>query len=380
MGVYMKKLTLIGLMLSLIACSDKDGIKPSELTDISRKGEVNVKWTKKLDKAEKAYGYRLIPAFTKGQLFVATQSGSVMALDANTGVQNWQSNLDVEISAGPGISDTVLAVATPEGGVVVMDLDTGSTLWQAQVTSEVLSPPVIDRNKVIVRTQDGRVYGFDIQSGKRDWVFDTNIPNLTLRGNSTPIARGGRLYVGFDNGKVAALDIEDGSVTWIQDVVKSQGKTEIDRIADIDGDIDVVATDLYIASAADKTMSVATESGRVLWSQDLGSVTGVTVSRRSLYLSDNESVVHQLNRADGTQGWTQDSLKNRELTKPSFYLGDLLVGDFEGYIHVLEGDSGEVVSRLRAGDSGYYHSPLVIGDMAYSYNLDGTLTAFSFQE
>lgn len=380
MGVYMKKLTLMGLMLSLFACSDKDGIKPNELTDINRKGEVNVKWTKKLEKSDKAFGYRLIPAFTKGQLFVATQSGTVMALDANTGAQNWQQNLEIEISAGPGISDTVLAVATPEGGVVVMDLDTGSTLWQAQVTSEVLSPPVIDRNKVVVRTQDGRVYGFDIQSGQRDWVFDTNIPNLTLRGNSTPIARGGRLYVGFDNGKVAALNIEDGSVTWVQDVVKNQGKTEIDRIADIDGDIDVVATDLYIASAADKTMSVATESGRVLWSQDLGSVTGVTVSRRSLYLSDNESVVHQLNRADGIQGWSQGDLKHRELTRPSFYLGDLLVGDFEGYVHVLDGNSGDIVSRFRAGDSGFYHSPLVIGDVAYSYNLDGTLTAFSFQE
>ena len=375
----MKNLTILSLLLSLIACADKKDIKPNELTDINRNGAVNVKWKKKLDKADKAYGFRLIPTLAKGQVFVASQSGVVMALDAETGAQKWQQQLDIEISAGPGVSDTVLAVASPEGDVVVLDLDSGTTLWQTHVSSEVLSPPVIDRNKVVVRTQDGRVYGFDIQSGQRDWVFDTNIPNLTLRGNSTPIARGGRLYVGFDNGKVAALNIEDGAVVWVQDVVRNQGKTEIDRIADIDGDIDVVATELYIASAADKTMSVATESGRVLWSQDVGSVTGVTVSRRSLYLSDNESVVHQLNRADGIEGWTQAALKNRNLTKPAFYLGDLLVGDLEGYVHVLNGENGEVMNRFRAGDDGFYHAPVVVGDVAYSYSIDGTLTAFSFQ-
>ncbi len=376
----MKNLTLMGLLLCLMACSDKNEIKPNELTDINRTGAVNVKWKKKLDKADKAYGYRLVPAFIKGQIFVATQSGKVLSLDAVTGAQNWQQELNIEISAGPGVSETVLAVASPEGEVLVLDLDTGATLWRTQVTSEVLSPPVIDRNKVVVRTQDGRVYGFDIQSGQRDWIFDTNIPNLTLRGNSTPIARGGRLYVGFDNGKVAALNIDDGSVTWVQDVVNNQGKTEIDRIADIDGDIDVVATDLYIASAADKTMSVATESGRVLWSQDLGSVTGVTVSRRSLYLTDNASVVHQLNRADGSKGWAQAAMQHRSLSRPSFYLGDLLVADFEGYVHVLDGDSGEIMSRFRAGNDAFYHAPLVIGDVAYSYNIDGTLTAFSYQE
>ncbi|MGJ8663934.1 MAG: PQQ-binding-like beta-propeller repeat protein, partial [Marinicella sp.] len=184
--------------------------------------------------------------------------------------------------------------------------------------------------------------------------------------------------IGFDNGKVAALNILDGSVLWQQNVINSQGKTEIDRIADIDGDIDVVATDLYISSAADKTMSVATESGRPLWSQNIGSVTGVTVSRRSLYLSDNQSVVHQLNRTDGSRGWTQDQLLNRNITKPSFYLGDLVVGDFEGYVHILDGVTGDIINRTRVGDQSFYHAPVVIGDVIYAYNYDGTLTSLQF--
>ncbi len=377
----MKRISMYLFILFLAACGNKkDEVKPNELSDVSEQGTIKTLWKKQLGSSDKAYGYKLIPAENNGNLYVATQAGEVFSFNATTGKINWEARLESEISAGPGVGDTVLVVGGPEGQVVALDIDTGSVLWQTSVTSEVLSPPVIDRNKVVVRTQDGRIYGFSIQTGERDWIFDTNIPNLTLRGNSTPIAKGGRIYIGFDNGKVAALNILDGSVLWQQNVINSQGKTEIDRIADIDGDIDVVATDLYISSAADKTMSLATESGRVLWSQNIGSVTGVTVSRRSIYLTDNQSVLHQLNRTDGSRGWTQDTLLNRNLTKPSFYLGDLVVGDFEGYLHILDGQTGAIINRARVGDEYFYHAPVVVGDVIYAYNYDGSLSAMQFSK
>ncbi len=377
----MKRFPLYLMLLALMACGNKkDEVKPNELVDVTEKGAVKTLWKRQFDASDNAFGYKLIPTEKDDSLFVATQSGKVYSLDAKTGNTQWETDLETEVSAGPGVSDTVLVIGGPEGQVVAMDVDSGSVLWETSVTSEVLSPPVIDRNIVIVRTQDGRVYGFSIQTGNREWSFDTNIPNLTLRGNSKPIAKGGRVYVGFDNGKVAALNILDGSVLWQQNVINNQGKTEIDRIADIDGDIDVVATDLYISSAADKTMSVATESGRALWSQNIGSVTGVTVSRRSLYLTDNLSVVHQLNRTDGSRGWSQDQFLNRNLTKPSFYLGDLVVGDFEGYVHFLDGATGDVINRTRVGDDEFYHSPVVVNDVIYAYNYDGTLSALQFSK
>jgi outer membrane protein assembly factor BamB len=375
----MKRLSVLLLLVLLASCAKKNNeTKPNDLVDISKTGQIKVLWKHQLPAAKEAFGYKLIPAENNGKLFVASQNGEVFSFNAKTGATNWKVNLDTEVSAGPGVSETVLVLGGPEGQVIALDVDSGSLLWQSSVTSEVLSPPVIDRNKVVVRTQDGRIYGFSIQNGERQWIFDTNIPNLTLRGNSTPIAKGGRVYTGFDNGKVAALNITDGSVLWQQNVINSQGKTEIDRIADIDGDIDVVATDLYISSAADKTMSVATESGRILWSQNIGSVTGVTVSRRSLYLSDNQSIIHELNRMDGSRGWTQEQMLNRNLTKPSYYLGDLLVGDYEGYVHVLDGVTGNIINRIKTGDKFLFHAPLVVGDIFYTYNYDGELAAMQF--
>ena len=369
------------LLLALMACSGKkDEIKPNELPKITSQGSINVLWKRKLSEAEDAFGYKLLPAFANGEIFAASQSGRVLSLNAESGAVNWEQDLEIELSAGPGVSDTVIAVGTPEGQVIAMDIDTGSQLWTSQVSSEILAPPVIDRNKVVVRSQDGRVYGFSISNGDRDWVFDTNIPSLTQRGNSTPVAKAGRLYVGFDSGKVAALNIDDGTVLWQQNVVNNQGKTEIDRIADIDGEIGVLATELFISSIADKTMAVAAESGRVLWVQDFGSSTGITVSRRSLFMTDESSVMYQINRSDGSLGWKQDAFLLRKLTRPAYYQGVLVSGDLDGYIHLIDSETGEILNRTKLGSAGFFDTPLVVIDTVYAYNQDGTLSAFQYEQ
>lgn len=376
----MKNFALIILLLSLLACSGKDEIKPNDLADFTPAGGVKIKWKKNLGSANKSFSYQLVPAYLNGSILAANQQGKVFAFDAESGTQQWVVELKQPLSAGPAVSDTIVVVGDAEGAVIALDLQTGDEIWRTKVSSEILSRPIIDRARVIIRSLDGRVYGFDSKDGSRKWVYNSNVPALTLRGNSVPIAKGGLLYVGFDNGSLIALNIEDGTALWKQNVINKKGKTEIDRIADIDGDMAVIATDLYLSSVADKTISVATESGRVLWVQEIGSATGVTVSRRSLFLTDNESVVYNLNRNDGAKNWSQNQLKNRHLTKPAYYLGDVLVGDFDGYIHVLDGETGAVLARFRAGDKGFYHSPLVIGNIAYSYNIDGTLTAFQYDQ
>ncbi len=160
----MKRFSLYLMLLALVACGNKkDEVKPNDLIDVTEQGVVKTLWTRQFESSDKAYGYKLIPAENKGNLFIATQVGEIFSLDAKTGITNWENNLATEISAGPGVGETVLVVGGPEGQVVAMDIDTGTVLWETSVSSEVLSPQVIDRNKVVVRTQDGRIYGFSIQ-------------------------------------------------------------------------------------------------------------------------------------------------------------------------------------------------------------------------
>jgi outer membrane protein assembly factor BamB len=368
---------LLGALL-LSGCNKKSAYKPQELEKITQHGHFQTLWRAKLPKAEKAYGYKLIPAYDDGFIYLAAQNGQVEKRNADSGQRQWQTDTGVELSAGPGVGDGLLAVAGPEGHVLVLDAATGQQQWQKRLGSEILAPPVIADGLLIVRLHDGHVHAFDAHSGQRRWVFDTVIPNLTLRGNSTPLVRAGRVYIGFDNGKVAAIRLQDGSVVWMRTVVDNKGKTELDRIVDIDGDMALVATELYLSSAGNKTMAVATESGNVLWSRDLGSATGVAVSRTHLYLSDLESTLHALNRDTGADIWERSGYANRQLTRPSYYSGQLLSGDLEGWLHVFNAATGTPLARKKFGSKGWFGVPLVVGDAIYLYNKDGTVSAVRY--
>jgi outer membrane protein assembly factor BamB len=356
----------------------KEKFEPAKIQDVIQQGQFKSLWSLKLDEGKKTYGYKLIPFIDNKEVYVASQRGTVKKLATESGNLIWSVNLDMELSAGPGVGSSVLLIGTPEGKVVALDKDTGSQLWAVTLSSEILTPPVVNNQLGIVRAQDGRIYALDIMSGERKWLFDTNIPNLTLRGNSKPVVKAGRIYIGFDNGKVASIKQETGEVIWLQNVVDTKGKTELARIVDIDGDMALIATDLYLSSAVGKTVAVATESGRVMWSQDLGSAAGVTASRSNLYIVDNESNVHALNRSTGTSEWKTSTFKNRMVTKPVFYLGDIIVGDLEGYIHVLDGVSGNTIARKRMGKTHFYSQPVVSGSTLIAYNKDGTLSAFEY--
>lgn len=356
----------------------KKKFEPAKIEKIVQQGKFTKLWTQKLTGGKKSYGYKLVPFIDNKNVFVAGLKGEVTKLNTETGEVVWSVDLSMELSAGPGVGSDILIVGSPEGEVIALDKKDGKQLWTVTLSSEILSPPVIDNQIAIIRAQDGRVYALNSKNGEREWLFDTNIPNLTLRGNSKPVVKAGRIYIGFDNGKVAAIKQETGDVIWLQNVVESKGKTELARIVDIDGDMALIATDLYLSSAVGKTIAVATESGRVMWSKDKGSAAGVTASRSKLFIIDNESNVRALNRSDGTEIWKTTIYKNRLLTKPVFYLGDILVGDLEGYIHVLDGNDGTTIARTQMGKSSFYTQPVGSGSILIAYNKDGTLTAFEY--
>ncbi|HOP22547.1 MAG TPA: outer membrane protein assembly factor BamB [Gammaproteobacteria bacterium] len=368
-------------LLFTISCSSNKKDKkfePVELEKITQQGHFKTLWTKKLDSGDKAFGYELIPFVDGKDVFVADKKGNVLKLDLQNGSTIWSTDLEVELSAGPGVGSDILLLGTPEGQVIALNKETGAMIWKSLLSSEILSPPVIENNMAIVRAQDGKVYALNAENGNREWLFDTNIPNLTLRGNSKPIVRAGRVYIGFDNGKVAAIKQESGDVIWLQSVIDTQGKTELARIVDIDGNMALIATDLYLSSADGKTVAVATESGRVMWSQDVGSANGVTASRTDLFVLDDLSNVHALNRTDGSKKWKTTEYKYRMLTRPVFYLGDIIVGDVDGYIHVIDGTDGKTLARNRMGKDSFYSAPVISGSTVISYNKDGTLTAFEY--
>jgi outer membrane protein assembly factor BamB len=318
----------------------------------------------------------LRPVHRDGAIYVADYKGEISAVDAATGKRLWHFKTDLPFSGGPGVSEALALVGTQDGEVHAFLRDTGTPAWIARVSSEVLAAPVESEGIVVVRCIDGRAFGLDARNGRRIWVYDRSVPLLTLRGNSVPLVRAGTVYMGYDGGELVALRLDDGSLQWEQDVATDEGRTELDRLADLDGQMVYVASDLLVSSFKNRMASMAADSGRLLWFKDISSASGVAVDRTNMALTDTTSHVWLMDRRNGSALWKQDQLENRGVTRPAIYGNFVVAGDFEGYLHWMNLDDGNFAARVKAGGKGLTDGPLVIGDMLVVYTNKGELIAY----
>jgi outer membrane assembly lipoprotein YfgL len=350
---------------------------PAALVSMTNSVPITTLWSTKLGAGFDEQFVKLVPAVAEGRVFSAERKGRVRAFDAASGKLLWETDIEAPLSGGPGFGTGRVLVGTSDAEVVALRADDGALLWRAPVSSEVLSVPQAADGIVVVRTVDGKVFGLRAEDGTQLWVYERHVPVLTLRGISSPMLRHGRVIGGFDNGKLAALELKDGRPLWEVSVAVPQGRSELERMVDIDGDPVVVDDDIYVATFQGGVAAVDAESGQVLWSRELSSFAGIGVDDAYLYITDDESHVWALDRQTGTALWKQDKLHQRALTAPVPYGDYVVVGDFEGYLHWLSKADGHFVARTRVDDEGLIAPPVFTKDVLYVYGAGGVLAALS---
>jgi outer membrane protein assembly factor BamB len=355
---------------------DDDADTPAELVDFEPSLKVGKVWSTKVGSGMDDARRQIRPVYSDGTIYSADYKGAIAAIDAASGRKNWEVKTKLPFSGGPGVSNNLLFMGTENGEVFAFDTTSGSQLWSATVTSEVLAKPVVDDGIVVVRCIDGRIFGLDIDTGRRIWVYDHSVPLLTLRGNSVPLLRAGVVFIGYDGGQVVALKLEDGTLMWEQTLVTVEGRTELDRLSDIDGQLVFVAADLLVSSYKSRLASLTSDSGRLLWFKDVASATGVSVDRVNLALSDKSGNVWMLDRRNGAEFWKQDQLTNRGLTRPVFYGSFVVVGDYKGYLHWFSVEDGTLAARDKVGGDGFTGPPLVVGNTLFVMTQKGEIAAY----
>jgi len=350
--------------------------KPMELADFDAAVGVDRLWRTSVGKGLGKSSSGLRPTFGEGLIWAADHRGRVFGVDPQDGDTVRRFDLDMSLSAGPSIYDDRMLLGTLDGQLLFVDTASGSILRRVQLSSEILAAPLLSDGMIVVRCIDGRVFGLDADTGRRQWVYDRSVPLLTLRGNSPPVIRGGQVFIGHDDGSVTALGLEDGNLLWEQRVGTPEGRTQLDRLADIDGPMIIVGLDLYSASQRGRMASVALDSGRLLWVKEVGSDSGLSVSRTRLVLSDTGDRVWLLDRRSGSTEWTNEQLLRRGVTRPVLHGNYVAVADQEGYIHWLDEDTGNFVARERASKEPPMAAPLVVDGTLYLLDIDGRLTAW----
>jgi outer membrane protein assembly factor BamB len=228
---------------------------------------------------------------------------------------------------------------------------------------------------VVVQSYDGKLRGLDAADGSELWVHDSKLPILTVRGTSTPMIDGRTVFAGFASGKVAAFEIKTGSMRWETRVAIAQGRSEIDRIIDVDGDMLITNNVLYAVSYQGKLVAVDVPSGRKMWQQDASSSVGIDQGFGNIYVSEDTGSVVAFYRSGQGVRWEQPRLENRHLSAPKTVKGYVAVADFEGYVHFLSQVDGRFVGREKIDGKGVRATMLVEGDRLYVFGNSGKLVA-----
>jgi len=388
--MYKRIIAITALAVALSGCSsfknifgnDKDDEKPTdpaELVDFTPSATVTKLWSVSAGKGENRLGVRQGPEVSDGRVFAAAIEGGVRAFDLQTGAAVWSHESDLRLSGGPGVGDGLVVVGSLDGHVIALDAATGTEKWQARVPNEVITAPTIGQGLVLVRSNDGRVTAFDAASGERRWFYNKDLPSLTVRGNASVTLGPGVAFVNNDDGTLSAMSLSDGRLMWSQIVGVPEGRTELDRMADADGPAVLDGTTVFATSYKKETIAIDGPSGRPIWTRDNGGVGGIGLAPGSVVVADPAGIVWALDKSTGAPVWSHTVLARRSLTAPTVQGDYVVVGDFDGYLHWLRLDNGELATRERAGGKALRAKPVVADGILIVQNVDGELTAFRVQ-
>jgi len=364
-----------GLSDSLFG-GDDNADPPATLTEYPAEVQLDVLWKASVGNGADKQFLKLIPAVQGDLIFAADRAGKLQARKISSGDTAWDTSTDFNFSAGPGLSTKSVIMGCTSGEVVSFDLATGQQRWKAMAPSEVQAVPVIADGTVIVRTTDGKVVALRESDGGQLWSLEQTVPALSIRGAGTPIVIDDTVIVGAANGKLQAYTLKDGKTLWEATVAIPSGRSEVERLVDLDVDPIVNLGSIFIASFQGGTSAVSQSDGEIIWrNQDVSSNTGISVDRRHLYLSDNQSEVWQIDQRSGAALWRQKDLHNRQLTAAIAYENYVVVGDFEGYVHWLSISDGRQLGRVQIASAPIEAKPVVVDGIVYIYAKDGTLAA-----
>ena len=371
-------LSLAALLIAAGCSKDKDVEPPAKLVDFPQTLPVKKIWGEGVGGGKKQAVLRLGlgPAVDNGIVFAASHKGEVLATAIDTGRKVWVKNLKLPLSGGPGAGFGMLVLGSSKGSIVALDGATGRELWRSRVNSELLSAPAIGEKVVVLRAVDGRLHGLDAHTGKELWSVEQQVPRLSLRGTATPIITKEMAISGFDNGKVMAVSLNTGDTVWDVALAAPHGRTELDRLVDVDSAVRVVGDNVFATGFQGRTAMLALDSGQLWWGHDMSSYRGLAVDADNLYVTQADGIVVAMRQRDGSELWRTDKLKLRRLSAPVLTSTAVAVADFQGYIHWLDKTNGHLVARARIAKERVSNEPVAVGDTIVVLTDRGKMAAY----
>ncbi len=309
-------------------------------------------------------------------IYTADHRGRVMAIDALSGDVIWSEKVpDTAFISGVGVGEKNVVIGTQEGEVIALDAQTGEPRWRTPVSSEVLAAPGVKDGYVAILAVDSHVYGLSEHTGHVLWDAPHTAPLLKLRGGASPVMHDNVVFVGFADGRLSIFDRKTGHVFWQQTVAIPQGRSEVERMIDINGRMAIYGNTLYVVTYQGKVMAYDYVRNGARWTKDMSSYVGLTGAGQTLVVTDEDGIIWGLSSSTGKVLWEQKLLRYRALTTPSIIDDTVMVGDDDGNVHLLSLENGEWLGFTKIDSSGVRAKPIIIDDTAIVYARDGALVS-----
>ena len=350
-----KNLIVLCSIFIISSCSSMDGLRfwksdeidpdePKELVAFSNQKNIVIEW-KNSFKGENEIG-NFLPDFSAQNLFFSDASGNVSSINASTGDRNWSIELNF-LASGTSAGFGLVVVSDIDGNVIAVDQNDGSKLWSTNVKGEVLSKVAIDAKIVVVKTGSGELLGLDKENGEILWSYRSKLPLLTVRGSSSPVIVDDLVYVSFDNGRLGVFELNSGFQVWDGAISYVKGVSELENLIDSDSSPVVDGGLIYTTNYQGNLNIFDTAQKRSVWSYETSSFYSPIVSRGMLTIVEANSGLRSFALKTLQESWINEDYINRDLSNAVSYKGSLVVGDFEGYVHVIDTLNGKTIGRKK---------------------------------
>ena len=322
--------------------AEVDTDEPKPLSEIQKSIFLNENWVKKSN-GENDLG-NFLPSFSQEKLFFANNIGSIYAFEAISGNEIWSKEYN-ELSSGIASGFGVVIVSDELGNVIALNQNDGSELWSINVKAKVLSRAAIDASAVMVKTSAGELISLDKNNGEILWSYRSQLPLLTVRGSSSPVIADDKVIATFDNGRLGVFQLSTGFPIWDGAISYVSGTSELENLVDADSD-PVVQGPLIYATNYQGNVSIFDQAQkRAIWKSESSSFYSPVITKGLIIVVEDNSKIITFSNKTLEKSWSSDLLLNRSLSNPITYKGNLVVGDFEGFIHVINPINGKIIGR-----------------------------------
>lgn len=365
----------------LVGCSSTENFEePDPVPEVVSTVALEPKWSLTVGEGYDGQYLHLEPTIIGGSLYAVSADGDLLAVGPATGDIRWRRELEQSIMAGVGGDSRHLYLVTGEAELLALERDSGEEVWRLRMPNEVLAPPQSNGNLVLTQTIDGKVVAADAASGERLWQYDSPAPALSVRDTGAPVVGGELALITLANGRVVALSTANGQPIWQYTVGEPSGRTELERLVDVTAKPVIVEGAALLAGYQGKLALVEIRNGQEIWSRATSTFHSPALGPQRVFIAKANGDVVGLDASTLEEVWLQDALSWRRLSEPAT-IGDMLVvGDFEGYLHILSQDNGQLQGQLEFDDEGIRSPMLRWEDRLIVYGNGGRLAVFTLED